>query len=89
MIHETVTSLPALEVLERAKTFFTDRVPHNAATLEKIGPSFATFRGQGGEEIAIAVRPTDGATRVRASTLFFDQAVGRFLSTLPVPGDGA
>jgi hypothetical protein len=26
---------------------------------------------------------------VRASTLFFDQAVGRFLSTLPAPAEGA
>ncbi|HEX9581913.1 MAG TPA: hypothetical protein VF970_12485 [Gemmatimonadales bacterium] len=87
MIHETLTSLPGPEVLERAKAFFADRVPHNAASLEKQGPAFATFRGQGGEEIAVAVLPGDGGTRVRASTLFFDQAVGRFFSTLPSAGD--
>ncbi|HXV86013.1 MAG TPA: hypothetical protein VD793_04905, partial [Gemmatimonadales bacterium] len=81
-MHETVTSLPAPEVLQRACAFFTDRVPHHAASLEKLGPAYATFRGQGGEEIALAVLPAQGGTRVRASTLFFDQAVGRFLSTL-------
>jgi len=89
MIHETVTSLPGPDVLERAKMFFTERVPHHGACLETQGRTFATFRGQGGEEIALAVLPADGGTRVRASTLFFDQAVGRFFSTLPALGDGA
>lgn len=83
MMHETVTKLPAAEVLRRAKAFFTERVPHHAAFLEKEGPAFATFRGQGGEELAIAVLPADGETRVRASSSFFDQAIGRFFSTLP------
>ena len=72
------------EVLERAKTFFTERIPHNGAFLETEGKAHATFRGQGGEEIAIGVIATDAGTRVRASTLFFDQAIGRFFSTLPV-----
>jgi hypothetical protein len=30
-----------------------------------------------------------GGTKVRASTLFFDQAVGRFLSTLPASAESA
>ena len=54
MMHEMTTSLAAAEVLERAKEFFAERVPHSAAFLEKEGPGFATFRGQGGEEIALA-----------------------------------
>ena len=83
MVHETLTSLPGPDVLARAKAFFADRVPHLSAFLEKEGPTWATFRGQGGEEIAVAVVPADGATRVRASTLLFDQPVARFLSTLP------
>lgn len=83
MLHESRTSLAGPEVLSRAKTFFTERVPHHAAFLEKEGPGFATFRGQGGEEIAIAVFSSAEGTRVRASTLLFDQAVDRFLSTLP------
>ena len=86
MMYETITALPGPEVLRRATAFFAERVPHNAAFLEKEGPMFATFRGQGGEELAIAVAGADQGTRVRASSLFFDQAIGRFFSTLPAPG---
>jgi hypothetical protein len=83
MMHEVTTSLPAEDVLRRAKQFFAERVPHFGAFLEKEGPSWATFRGQGGEEIAIAVLPADRGTRVRASSLLFTQTIDRFLSTLP------
>ncbi len=83
MTHETMTSLAAPQVLVRAKRFFQERVPGNAAFPEREGPSFLTLRGQGGEEIALAVAVTGAGTRVRASTLFFDQAIGRFFSTLP------
>lgn len=83
MTHETTTSLAPAEVLARAKAFFADRVPNTAAYPEREGPTFLTLRGQGGEEIALAVVPGDKESRVRASTLFFDQAVDRFLSTLP------
>ena len=85
MIHHGVTTLAPAEVIARAKAFFTDRVPHQAAFVEKEGPNFMTLRGQGGEEIAIAMTAADGATKVRASTLLFDQAVMRFLSALPEP----
>ncbi|HEX9632022.1 MAG TPA: hypothetical protein VGA02_06115 [Gemmatimonadales bacterium] len=84
MMHETTTSLAGDAVLQRAKQFFSDRVPHFGAFLEKEGPTWASFRGQGGEEIAIAVFPAEGGTRVRASSLLFTQTVQRFLSTLPV-----
>ena len=83
MTHEYHTSLPASEVLARAKIFFSERVPNQAAYPEKEGPSFLTLRGQGGEEIALAVTASAAGSQVRASTLFFDQAVARFLSTLP------
>ena len=89
MTYDSHTSLPGAEVLARAKRFFQERVPNNAAFPEKEGPTWLTLRGQGGEEIAIAVAPAPDGTRVRASTLFFDQAVGRFLSTLPAAREGA
>jgi hypothetical protein len=89
MTHETLTSLAGPEVLARAKRFFQERVPGNAAFPEKEGQTFLTLRGQGGEEIAISVVETPGGTRVRAGTLFFDQAVGRFFSTLPQLTQGA
>jgi hypothetical protein len=86
MMHEIVTTLPPADVLRRAKAFFPERVPHHATFLEREGPRFAVFRGQGGEELALAVMPGDGGTRVRASSSFFDQAIGRFFSTLPAAG---
>lgn len=83
MVHETLTTLDAVTVLDRALQFFAERVPNQAAWPEKQGPGWLTLRGQGGEEIALSARAESGVTRVRASTLLFDQAVSRFLSTLP------
>ncbi len=91
MIHTTTVALPPQEVLERAKRFFVERVPHAAAFVEKEGPQFVVLRGQGGEEVVISAWPMEGTgeggrarSRVRASTLFFDQALDRFFSTLPL-----
>ena len=83
MVYEVVTALEGAEVMRRAKRFFAERVPLQAAFPEKEGPTYLALRGQGGEEIALAVVPAPGGTRVRASTLLFDQVVDRFLSTLP------
>ena len=85
MTHESITTLPPAEVLHLAKRFFTERVPHNAAFPEKEGAGYLTMRGQGGEELVLSVMTVPEGTRIRASTLFFDQAIDRFLSTLPVP----
>jgi hypothetical protein len=86
MIHTTTVSLPPADVLARAKEFFAERVPANAAFVEKQGPNFLNLRGQGGEELVIGAweDKEKGVTRVRASTLFFDQALDRFFSTLPL-----
>ncbi|HEU4570008.1 MAG TPA: hypothetical protein VFS07_05495 [Gemmatimonadales bacterium] len=89
MIHEQVTTLPPADVLARAERFFADRVPATAAYFEKRGPTWVVLRGQGGEEITIAAVSADGLTKVRASTLMFDQGVKRFLSTLPVAAEAA
>lgn len=87
MLHEIVTALEGTEVLRRAKQFFAERVPMQAAFPEKEGPAYLTLRGQGGEEIAMAVMAAPGGTRVRASTLLFDQTVDRFFSTLPASSE--
>jgi len=89
MTHEMLTTVPPAEVLQRAKMFFTDRAPHNAAFVEKEGPTWAVFRGQGGEELVLAAFDGQSGTRVRASTMFFDQLIGRFFSTLPVADEVA
>jgi hypothetical protein len=83
MVYETLTSIPGPDVLQRAKQFFAERVPLSAAYPEKEGPAHLVLRGQGGEEIVFAVFAAPGGTRVRGSTLLFDQPVDRFLSTLP------
>lgn len=84
MVHDTTTSLPPAEIFARAKTFFAERVPHTAAFPEREESTFLLLRGQGGEEITLATRSAGGGTHVRASTLMFDQALGRFLTTLPL-----
>lgn len=89
MVFDVTTSLEASDVIARAKRFFAERVPHQAAFAEHEGPSWLVLRGQGGEEIALATVALDGATRVRASTLLFDQVVDRFLGTLPPAPEAA
>jgi hypothetical protein len=89
MTHTTTVSLPPADVLARARQFFADRVPANSAFVEKQGPHFVNLRGQGGEELVISAweEKDSGVTRVRASTLFFDQGIDRFFSTLPLASD--
>lgn len=86
MTHTTTVSLPPGEVLARAQQFFAERVPLWAAFVEKRGPNYLVLRGQGGEELVISAweDAQRGVTQVRASTLFFDQPVDRFFSTLPL-----
>ncbi|HEU4996217.1 MAG TPA: hypothetical protein VFT29_15480 [Gemmatimonadaceae bacterium] len=82
-LQEYLTTLPPADVLSRAKTFFMQRNPLYAAYIEKEGPGFVTFRGQGGEEIVIGTSAQDGATRVTGSTYLFDMQIARFFTTLP------
>ena len=86
MIQEITTKHSPAEVLMRARTFFARRSPLYGAFLEKEGPSYLTFRGQGGEEIVVGVTPVDAGTRVRASTYLYDAQISRFFTTLePAP----
>lgn len=82
-VQELMTTLEPQDVIERAKKFFSQRNSLYAAFLEKEGPGFATFRGQGTEEIAIAAIPRDGKTLVTGSAYLFDMQVARFFATLP------
>lgn len=82
-LQEQLTPLAPDDVLARATKFFAGRNPLYSAFLEKEGPGFATFRGQGGEEIVIAATSSDGQTLVTGSTYLFEMQVARFLSTLP------
>ena len=82
-LQEFRTTLSPAEVLAEAKQFFTRRNSLYATFLDREGPTFVTFRGQGGEEIVIAAVTQDGATRVTGSTYLFDMQVARFFTTLP------
>jgi hypothetical protein len=82
-LQEHRTTLAPQDVLARAKDFFTQRNPLYAAFLEKEGPGYATFRGQGGEEIVIAAAPAGAGTLVTGSTYLFDMQIARFFTTLP------
>ena len=84
-LQECLTSLAPAEVLTRAKGFFARRSTLYAAFLDREGPTFCSFRGQGGEEIVIGVAPAENGagTRVTGSTYLFDMQVARFFSTLP------
>lgn len=76
------TATPA-EVLAEAKDFFSRRNSLYATFLDREGPTFVSFRGQGGEELIIAAVSQDGATRVTGSTYLFDMQIARFFTTLP------
>jgi hypothetical protein len=85
-LQETTTNLSGDEVLSRAKSFFANRPSLYATFIDKEGPGFASFRGQGGEELIIAVAAGEGGTRVTGSSYLFDMQVSRFFTTL-TPGN--
>ena len=88
-MQELRTPMTPAEVLDRAKRFFTEQLNIYAAFPDREGPTFVSFRGQGGEEIVIGAAPSPGGgTRVTGSTYLFDMQVARFLATLPtVPAE--
>lgn len=82
-LQETTTTASPAEVLSEAKKFFSRRLNVYSAFLEQESSQHVTFRGQGGEELVIAVAPGEDGTRVTGSTYLFDQQIARFFSLLP------
>lgn len=83
-LQDVRTTLAPEAVIAAATEFFARRNAIYTAFLEQSGPGWATYRGQGGEEIAMAAQvAADGVTRVSGSSYMFDAQVARFLSTLP------
>jgi hypothetical protein len=82
-LQEYHTSATPEEVLAEAKDFFTRRNSIYAAFLEREGPGYVSFRGQGTEELIIAAVTDGGGTRVTGSTYLFDMQIARFFTTLP------
>ena len=87
-LQEISTTLTGDEVLSRAKSFFSNRPSLYSTFLDKEGPGFASFRGQGGEELIVAVTPAEGGkgTRVTGSSYLFDMQVARFFTTIAPEG---
>jgi hypothetical protein len=81
-MQETTTTLSGDEVLSRAKAFFSSRPSLYSTFIDKEGPGFVSFRGQGTEELVIAVAPSDAGTRVTGSSYLFDMQVARFFTTI-------
>ncbi len=83
-VQATRTSIDGESVLTNATRFFSRLNSLYPAFPEKRGPTYATFRGQGGEEITIGVASSpEGGTAVTGSSYMFDAQIARFFSTLP------
>lgn len=82
-LSETRTTLAPAEVLGAAKRFFALRPSIYAAFIEQESEQHVSLRGQGGEEIVLAVRADATGTAVTGSTYMFDQQLLRFFATLP------
>ena len=80
---ETRTTMAPADVLGAAKQFFALRPSIYAAFVEQESEQHLSLRGQGGEEIVLAVRVDENGTAVTGSTYMFDQQLMRFFATLP------
>ena len=82
-LQEYRTTATPEEVLSEAKRFFTRHNAIYATFIDRDGPTFVSFRGQGTEELIIAAVADGDATRVTGSTYLFDMQIARFFTTLP------
>lgn len=82
-LQDVLTPLAPAAVLVSAKEFFGPHSGVYSAFVEREGPNHLAMRGQGGEELLIAVSAGDGVTRVSGSSYLFDQQIARFFSSLP------
>jgi len=81
-LQEYRTTATPEEVLQEARRFFTRHTSIYATFIDRDGPTFVSFRGQGGEELIIAAVAEGDATRVTGSTYLFDMQIARFFTTL-------
>lgn len=84
LIQEVFTDLPAKEVLERARAFFTLQFSPYAGWLAEQSENHVEFRFEAGS-LTIAVNPAGERNRVRGSTTRLHHELSQFLTTLAPP----
>ena len=82
-LQEFSTTLAPDDVMASAAQFFSTRNPLYTAALDKSGPGWASYRGQGGEEVVVAARAVEGGSHVTGSSYLFTMQLARFFTTLP------
>ncbi|HET7632212.1 MAG TPA: hypothetical protein VFK16_07860 [Gemmatimonadaceae bacterium] len=88
-MQEHFTTLAPEAVMAQAQQFFSKRNPLYATNIDLSGPAWASFRGQGGEELVVAARAVPGGSHVTGSSYMFTMQLARFFTTLPeLPRDG-
>ncbi|MBV9110466.1 MAG: hypothetical protein JO306_13725 [Gemmatimonadetes bacterium] len=96
LLQEVLTEIPAEEVIQRARDFFTLRFTPYAGFAEEAGDTWIKFVTEAGD-LTIGVGQQEGRNLVRGSTSRMHQELSQFLSTLAppeevrqsVPGPGA
>ena len=84
LIQEVLTELPAEEVIERAREFFTLRMTPYGAFVEDAGPTHIKLHTEAAE-VTIGVGKDGDRTLVRGSSSRLHHEVSQFLSTLAPP----
>jgi hypothetical protein len=84
LIQEVLTELPAEEVIERAREFFTLRLTPYAGFAEDAGPTHIKFVTEAGD-LTIGAGTQGERTLVRGSTSRMHHELSQFLATLAPP----
>lgn len=86
LIQETLTELPAHEVIARAKTFFTLQFSPYAAFVEEESETHVRFHTESGN-LTLAVGRQGDRNLVRGSSSRLNHELSQFLVTLARPED--
>jgi hypothetical protein len=84
LLQEVLTELPAEEVIQRARDFFTLRFTPYAGFAEEVGDTWIKFSTEAGD-VTIGVGKQGERNLVRGSSSRLHHEVSQFLSTLAPP----
>lgn len=86
LIQETLTDLPASEIIARARTFFSLQFSPYAGFVEEEGDTYIRFHTESGG-LTLAVGRQGDRNLVRGSTSRLNHELSQFLVTLSKPED--